>query len=656
MVRAFVTAVLLAAAIPVGAVTLYVDPESTAGVEDGSAAFPYTTLAAVFAAVATGDKVILRPGTYADPLKIGIAVSIQAEIPLTAKITAPWMNHAAGTALRGLLFQGPGTGTALRTTHALRLEDSQIQGFDRGLLLKAVAGDVTVRHNRFLDNRRGVVLRDAGVAGSVIVENNVIVGKGPLHGHGIIARDSRWQGLHNFIGGTRTGIVHRNTTGNHIQSSRIAGNHLVVPREAVVGFDLEPGEVSVVANAFHPYSSITGIPAQDLAGNIADACGDLGDPWTDWPHDYVPTGACEDHPLLLRDPDGSAGNIGPYGGPAGGPWWQMSCVGPVVYCPSEDLATWLTGQPMVATSLVWWVEGAGWVPWSAWPVSLHRELGDVYDAIWFGYAAIQPVPPENLRVLSDSWTPAFTMTEAHARALFLSLAAQSLLVELQGLVPWSLRDQQPDALDVLLDGSKLMPWVVCVPGLGFLDPAAPIPSLCTDVAMQIATGRAIPAPGPDAWDWLVANGIIGATGVDTIANMVQWSRDNLIHFQGSWTAVVAEYYWGERGGVPVLEVLNGADPEGDHPSFPGSSIGFGHYTAGCHGTNTLYREVLRVALWLPEPLLDRRCEDLAASLPNTDGAVFAFLSQHYTMAELDSMGFWNDIDAEIAGRGGCGNY
>jgi hypothetical protein len=52
-------------------------------------------------------------------------------------------------------------------------------------------------------------------------------------------------------------------------------------------------------------------------------------------------------------------------------------------------------------------------------------------------------------------------------------------------------------------------------------------------------------------------------------------------------------------------------------------------------------------------LLERRCEDIEAGLPNAEGAVLELLTPAYTLEELDAMGFWENIDAEIASRETC---
>lgn len=387
-----------------------------------------------------------------------------------------------------------------------------------------------------------------------------------------------------------------------------------------------------------------------------------------------------------------------------------------------DVDTWLAVH--ASEQLIWWVEGQGWVPWRSWSPALKTQLR---QAVTDHLGGITAGTPANLASPTGSAWPESVFTETDARALFLSLVAASVATELTGAVPWSIDDLTDDERSLLLDGSLLFSTLRCDPGLGVLDPLSPLPIGCSP-ALTLAQSRSVPAHGTEVWSWLVENDLLGADRHETIGRMIDWSRDEMLHFLGSFNAEVTDYYWGSRGGVLATAVMWGTDPVGDHPSFPGYQSGFSHWTAGCHGTNTFFREALRVAnvpveyvtaaghatpyfpseglymshgddpyslysrtasypgtellidqatydawfgvpatnvngvgrrvaelaaLWLPEAMLEARCEDLAAGLGDADGDVFGFLSRHYTLADLTTLGFWAAADAEIAARGGC---
>ena len=58
------------------AATVYVDLTNASGVEDGTEAFPYTTIEAGIANAASGDKVLVAPGTYKEVLVMRDGVSV----------------------------------------------------------------------------------------------------------------------------------------------------------------------------------------------------------------------------------------------------------------------------------------------------------------------------------------------------------------------------------------------------------------------------------------------------------------------------------------------------------------------------------------------------------------------------------------------------
>jgi len=259
--------------------------------------------------------------------------------------------------------------------------------------------------------------------------------------------------------------------------------------------------------------------------------------------------------------------------------------------PRGVLEVWLDAHPEVSDALVWWERDRGWVAHAEWSAELEgRLLGD-FETLWSGTAAPVNPLPENHVSLQDVQVPWVVLSESDATTLYISLVAQSLLVELQGVVPWSLTDYEATELRTLLDGRDLFPSVVCLPDVGPVAPPPPAPDC--DVEFRLGTSRSLPAPGADAYVFLRDTVGVASSRVDTIANLIEWSRGNMLHYQGSYRTDVVQYYWGYQGAVAGASVIAGRDPDGLHPQS-GVEAGFSHWTAGCHGTNTFYREVLRV--------------------------------------------------------------
>ena len=410
-------------------------------------------------------------------------------------------------------------------------------------------------------------------------------------------------------------------------------------------------------------------------------------------------------------------------------------------CPKPPgllLSDWLDARPAVRNAMVWWEEGKGWIDHDDWSAALREELLDAFEAAWSGGGLpIENVPP-NLLTPGDLGSTRTVLSRADAHSLYFSLIVRSLLVEIGDLVPWSLDEYDATALEALFDGRKIFERnIVCLPAFSYLPPEQPIPTSCSGIGIEVDSYWGMPAPGGYAWDFLETDVGIGPSRRETIGNMIDWGRRNMLHFGGSFRADVAEYYWGYRGSVPAARVLEGTDPVGFHPQSeewgyaPGTGYDalFAHWTAGCHGTVTFFREVLRAAnvpvryeligghatphflgddlylshgddpynvlskadyaaglllidaptfqawfggdatqakanvgrqvkvlaaIYLPTTLLRYRCDDIAQGLPPESGSTFRALTPAYTLEELEQMGFWASIDAEIARRGGCG--
>jgi len=58
---------------------IYVDRQNTTGVEDGSAAHPFNTVAEGVAAVSTGNTIFIRAGSYGETSTINRAMTLRSE-------------------------------------------------------------------------------------------------------------------------------------------------------------------------------------------------------------------------------------------------------------------------------------------------------------------------------------------------------------------------------------------------------------------------------------------------------------------------------------------------------------------------------------------------------------------------------------------------
>jgi hypothetical protein len=159
-------------------------------------------------------------------------------------------------------------------------------------------------------------------------------------------------------------------------------------------------------------------------------------------------------------------------------------------------------------------------------------------------------------------------------------------MEIRKDVPWSLCDDLPD-VDQVLDSGTAHYSTFTVDGT----PNGAIryrPE--TDVT---------PAHPTVTYSFLVDNGLIGATRVETIGKLLDWSR-HLAHFSGGLTTINFEGHWQYRGYPPVSRTIAGT------VAAPVNSM-FGHWTRGCWGTTGFLKNVLMsvnipvVKKWVLDP-------------------------------------------------------
>ena len=242
-----------------------------------------------------------------------------------------------------------------------------------------------------------------------------------------------------------------------------------------------------------------------------------------------------------------------------------------------DIAAWLAEHPLVSETIRW-QDSNGTRAYPNWSGTQKADLYETYQAVWSGQSLELTDPPPNVRRFADDQSVVTVLSKDHAWSLFLAHVAYSLAVEAGRWVPWSLTEYSREELLELFDGSRTFRR--------------------TSGGYQLIH-RAVPAPPDATFEFLNANLMIGQDRLHTIENLLEWSRDHLIHFLGDFRAKNVEGHWQYRGEMPVSRVISGTMAiaylrgKGDY-SPPPEELPFGHYTAGCWGTTAFLRAVLRV--------------------------------------------------------------
>ena len=266
-----------------------------------------------------------------------------------------------------------------------------------------------------------------------------------------------------------------------------------------------------------------------------------------------------------------------------------------------DLAAWINAHPAIAAAIKWQttfqtsaysVPESAKSPWSAWPPTRRQSLIDAFNDAWRWYKLTPKrlitlretlvYPPVNLSetLTDDNAAPYVVVDEAWAWDAYRRWVALHFVVELAGAVPWSITSHDAAGLQVLFDSVARFSrrpdgrYVVATGNPGHQN----------FVLRRDNVGGSLLAPPRYTYAFLARNRLIGKTKDATIANLLQWARDNLAHFFGASSYLTMEQHWQYRGLPPITRIIGGT-------VYPGA-VGFAHWTAGCHGTGGFLRNVL----------------------------------------------------------------
>jgi len=386
---------------------------------------------------------------------------------------------------------------------------------------------------------------------------------------------------------------------------------------------------------------------------------------------------------------------------------------------APSLDRWLGRHHALRDSIIWEYSRPLSVPFSSqlaqpyenWPERDKGALQTAFEAAWNSRSINLHDPPPNILRLRDGSAPTTALSPADAHSFYLASVGQSLAVEIDSRVAWSVANYSTDNLAVLFDSREFFVWNSDDNGYRIGD---------------LKGGHVVPASPHTMYEFLRDNDLIGPHRLGTIVRMLTWCHHNMSHYIGKHTAKNCQDVWQYRGEAPVLRTIQGT------MSQASPWDGIKHWTAGCHGTAGFLRAVLRTlnipvvhkhqckhALayfsadglylshaddpyhyythanppysmfellideskfdswfgsevsdeakckhvgkrvlelaiqYLPPPMLREYCNDQASHKSHADGTVAASMSSSYTVAELEKHQLWSKMDARIASLGGC---
>jgi hypothetical protein len=249
----------------------------------------------------------------------------------------------------------------------------------------------------------------------------------------------------------------------------------------------------------------------------------------------------------------------------------------LVTTAAHPIDEWMRSHPRVAEHATW-RDANGTRPYDRWPSGMRERLQDIFDALRAGRPAPMADPVPNAartgppdREYAQQW-----LAPDIARDVYLSFVAQTLLVEIEHRVDWSIAGYDDESLDALVASRAFFYWRA---DRGLYE------------ITQLEHGFATPAPPTTAFAFLRDQAIVARSRRDTIVNLVDWSA-RLTHFAGGYDRSNIVDHWHYDGAMPVSRLIDGTIYSGQPfaQAFGGDRR---HFTAGCHGTAGFFLTVLR---------------------------------------------------------------
>src|SRR6185436_13253827 len=197
--------------------------------------------------------------------------------------------------------------------------------------------------------------------------------------------------------------------------------------------------------------------------------------------------------------------------------------------PVGDLNAWLTANPNVANAIVW-EDPAGAVSQPQWYADRKQKLLNRFTSAWNTTFLLLEDPPRNTLTLADTDPATTVISEPDAWDLYLTYVAYSLAAEIGGWTSWSIAGYSNDDLALLLDSRKMFQWNNARNGYEIHEGNGP--------------EGVVPASPWTTMLFLYENGIYTCRSrVDVIARLLDWCRDNLVHFSGGFEAKNMQDQW-----------------------------------------------------------------------------------------------------------------
>jgi hypothetical protein len=386
--------------------------------------------------------------------------------------------------------------------------------------------------------------------------------------------------------------------------------------------------------------------------------------------------------------------------------------------PHVTLSTWLAANQNVRDAIQW--ESPGGVhDYAHWTTQDQQFLDTTFSGAWDTNFPLLEDPPRNTVTLADMDDPITVIAEGDAWPLYVAHISYCLAAEIAGWMSWSITGYTSDQLAILFDSRNMFQWDSAHNGYAIKEgsgsvgvvPASPWTTLLFLYQNGLYTCRSQTEVIEKTLDWCRLNlsHFVGDFKAKNMEDQWQYRGSppavrvmNGTPFPTSTDLRLAEIMhrtagcWGTTAFLrAILRVLNipvkheehvghsmpnfltegqymshGDDPYNRlskaTPPFPARELlidqttydaWFGNGVAAADQTNNVGRRTRELAIkYLPDELLRNRCADIAANKSHADSDVFDSLKLNFTVAQLEALNLWDQIDAKLANLGGCAAF
>ncbi len=250
-----------------------------------------------------------------------------------------------------------------------------------------------------------------------------------------------------------------------------------------------------------------------------------------------------------------------------------------------DLSSFLNRNPKIAEAITW-ETATGPLSWPSWSSAQKNDLKVAFEVVWKwvqgehssfppGYGDPTPAQNMNAAFLKPGDFPATILSASDMWTLYIKNIAVSLVMEAGNFVKWKVKAETPENLALLFDSRIYSGFTKqTLNGASFTGYQIRFWGLPTDPLYTLK--------------FLFSEKIIQDTRKETINSFIDWTK-RMTHYLGGFSLSNAQHFWGYAGLPPISSVLMGTACTTNDAMYGVKR----NWTAGCHGTASLFMHVLR---------------------------------------------------------------